>query len=109
RPQHVQGEQAYPTRGVDRILVRMIAGFRNKIRNVMDRDDSVEERDDYENQQAKREVVKERIANHFISAPILRERRQALLQSYGQASEADGCLEAHLFSLQFQNDAVRIP
>src|SRR6516225_6263412 len=52
-----------PIRGVDRVLVGMMAGLRDLRRDVVDRDDAVEQHHDHENQEKQREIVEKRIAH----------------------------------------------
>src|SRR4051794_6681230 len=53
RPQRVQREQAYPARGVNSVLVRVVPVVRDLSRYVVDGDDSVEQHhaDKYEDEQ----------------------------------------------------------
>ena len=59
----MQREQAHPSGGVDRVLVGMMARLRDLRRNVVDRDDAVEQHHDHEKQQKQREIVEKRIAH----------------------------------------------
>jgi hypothetical protein len=61
----MESEQAHPARRMDGVCMRMMALFGDPGRNVMDRDDPVEDHNDHENKQSKSEVVQEGIANHF--------------------------------------------
>jgi len=61
RPQHMESEQAHPARRMDGVCMRMMALFGDFGRNVMDRDDPVEDHNDDENKQSKSEVVQEGI------------------------------------------------
>ncbi|MOA39816.1 hypothetical protein D3C78_1616260 [compost metagenome] len=54
----MQGEQADPAGGVDRILVRVVAVDGNFIGDVVEQDDPVEQDEPDKNQQAQREVIK---------------------------------------------------
>jgi len=49
----VQQEEADPTGGMDCVLMRVMAAMGDLGRNVVDRDDAVEQHDDHENQEAK--------------------------------------------------------
>jgi hypothetical protein len=49
--------------------VRMMARLRNLRRDVVDRDDAVEQHHDDENQQKQREIVQKRIATIASSSP----------------------------------------
>ena len=60
----MQCEQAHPAGRVNRVLMRMIAGFGDSIGDIVDRDDSVEENHHHENQEAEREVVQKWITDH---------------------------------------------
>src|SRR5215831_5101978 len=73
RPQHMQGEQAYPACGMDCVLVGMMAPSCDPGRYVMDRDDAVEDRHDHENEQPECEIIQEWIAYliyHFTPTPL---------------------------------------
>jgi hypothetical protein len=59
----VQCEQAHPPGGVDRILVGMMTALGDLGRDIVDRDDAVEQHHNHENQQEKREIVQKRIAH----------------------------------------------
>jgi hypothetical protein len=50
---------------MDGVCMRMMALFGDFGRNVMDRDDPVEDHNDDENKQSKSEVVQEGIADHL--------------------------------------------
>src|SRR5215831_17349727 len=74
RPQHMQGEQAYPACGMDCVLVGMMAPSCDPGRYVMDRNDAVEDRHDHENEQPEREPVQEWVAYliyHFGPSPLV--------------------------------------
>ena len=61
----MESEQAYPACRMDRICVRMMAPFRDPGRNVVDRDDPVEDHNNNEDKQPEGEVIQEWIPNHF--------------------------------------------
>src|SRR6516165_2159117 len=72
RPEHVQHEQADPPRSMDRVLVGVMTRMSDLGRNVVDRDDAVDQHDDHEKQQAKRKVIKEWVFHGaYPSMPIL--------------------------------------
>ena len=56
-PQHVQQEKADPTGGMDCVLVRVMAAMGDLGRNVVDRDDAVEQHDHHKKQQTERDIV----------------------------------------------------
>ena len=57
RPQRMQREQADPAGGMDRILVGMAAMLCDLVRNVVNCDDRVEDRDQHKEHQAQSKVV----------------------------------------------------
>src|SRR5215813_14936663 len=61
----MEGEQDDPACRVNSISVRMMALFCDPGRNVMDRDDPVEDHDHDKNKKSESKVVQEGIANHF--------------------------------------------
>src|SRR5262249_38599543 len=74
RPQSMQCEQTHPPSSVDRILMWVVAGFRDLMRDIMDSDDAVEH-DGYDKEEQEQcEVVQERVihrrlASGFVSQP----------------------------------------
>src|SRR5215472_16421478 len=69
----MKGEQAYPARGVDGVCVRMMTLFRNLCRNVMNRNDPVEDHCDHKAEKTQGKVIEERVAYHFCSTPYSTE------------------------------------
>jgi hypothetical protein len=55
----VQHEQADPAGSVDGVLVRMMTRMRDPSRNVVDRDDALDQHDHHEKQQAQCEIIQE--------------------------------------------------
>src|SRR5215212_3086733 len=58
----MQREEADPSGGMNGVLVRVVSAFRNQVRNIVDRDDAVEQHHDHEDQDEEREVIQERVA-----------------------------------------------
>jgi hypothetical protein len=59
----MQREQANPTGGVDRVGMRMMTGFRNSRRDIVDGDKPVKHRDDDEEYKTQRKIIKARIVD----------------------------------------------
>ena len=57
----MQREQADPSGGVDRVLMRMVAVLRDLVGDVVDHDDDVEQGDDDEEQHPERKVIEEHV------------------------------------------------
>jgi hypothetical protein len=69
----MQGEEAYPTCGMDGVLVWMMPPLADLGWYVMDCDDPVEDRYDHENEQPKCEIVQEWIVyliDQFSPTPL---------------------------------------
>jgi hypothetical protein len=65
----MEREQAYPSRGVDGILMRVMPGFCDLVGNIMDRDDPVEQYHYDEDQQAECKIVQCRIFHRPLPPP----------------------------------------
>ena len=65
----MEREEAYPSCRVDRILVWMIAAMRNVVRDVVNRDDPVENHQAHKDQNKKRDVV-EHVATRSLTVRI---------------------------------------
>ena len=75
----MQREEADPAGGMDCVLMRVIAVLGDFVRHVVDRDDPVEERDEYKDEEPQGEIIEERIEVDATSnSSVIPTRRTAI-------------------------------
>src|SRR4029077_517737 len=83
RPKDVERKKAHPARGVDRILMRMMAAYRHLVGNVMNGNDRVEQNEGNDDQYPESEIVEKHVllpcmseTRNLLSILVLNQRTQ---------------------------------
>ena len=84
RPKRVQGEQAHPTCGMDRVLMGVAAPLGDLVGHVVDGNDPVKQGDHHEDQKPECEIVEE-----GVKIDLLPGEKHA--PGNDQGAEDDGC------------------